>query len=204
MKCDITLPIRPDSSDSAHPLPGLSNKAVIFKKHFRYPNCDIHLRPFCISTDMPVVCNWAWKTNYAAELIAASYIYTSESSFARSYMAVINNSIPFCEVDICHASQDELCDHFPTTKGDYVLRLLLSGKRISRPILLNLIQTCLEYFFSQPGIEKIYVEGEVDNTRYHQLLIKSGFRFQQKVYQSYKTSNLYYCNRGNIKKNRIV
>jgi hypothetical protein len=190
------LPIRPDY--------GVLDPAPIFKKHFRYPNCDISLRPFCISTDMPMICNWAWKTHYAADLIASSYQYTSESSFARSYMVMINDSVPLCEIDICHASQDELCDHFATAPGDYVLRLLLPGKRISRPLLSSLIQTCMEYFFSVKGVETIYIEGDIENSRLGQLLLKSGFRFQQKIYQSYRTSNLYFCTRNTLRKKRLL
>jgi RimJ/RimL family protein N-acetyltransferase len=172
-----------------------SRNEIVYARHFRYPACKISLRPFCIVCDMPVIYNWAWKESYAAELIAESYQYTHESNFARSYMALSNNSRPICEVDICHASQDELCDQFPVLEGDYVLRLLVPGKNKSRPLLSNVLQTCMEYFFRFPEVERILMEPDVENTDYNELLVRSGFCFQQTIYQLYKTSNLYYFTR---------
>ena len=185
-------------------IPRDTNKEVVYSRYFRYLSYKISLRPFCIFTDMPVVYNWVWKFNAAPDLIAASYQYTCESNFACSYMALLNDRTPIGEIDICHAVQDELCDHYKALAGDYIMRLIVPGKIKSRQLQVNLLQTCTEFFFSNPHIERIIVEPDAENKRYNEIMARAGFRFQQKIYQSYKVSNLYYCTRDSIQKLRSL
>ena len=179
-------------------------KEIVYSKYFRYLSCKISLRPFCIHTDMPLVYNWAWKYHAAPELIAASYRYTSESSFACSYMALLNDRTPIGEIDICHAIQDELCDHYKALPGDFIMRLIIPGRHLSKQLQIHLIQTCTEYFFENPRIERIIAEPELASRPYDEIMMRSGFRFLQKIYQSYKISNLYYCTRDSIPKKRTI
>lgn len=132
------------------------------------------------------------EASLVADLIAASYEYTRESSFARSYMILLDHSIPVCEVDICCALQDEVSDHYKAGQGDYILRFLpASPKKIPPPLFALLIQTCVEYFASAPEVKKIFIECETGNAWQHELLLKAGFRFRHMIHQEYKDSNLY-------------
>jgi RimJ/RimL family protein N-acetyltransferase len=173
--------------------PPLHLTDIVFAKEFRHPHCTLSLRPFCVFTDLPVIYNRDSDENSLADLIAASYVYTRESSFARSYMVLLDQNIPVCEVDICRALQDEVCDHYKAEQGDYVIRLLpASPRRIRRRLFTSLLQTCLEYFLELPEIKRIYIECETENTWQHELLLKSGFRLREKICQEYKNTNLYH------------
>lgn len=171
--------------------PGL-RQDLVFTKQFDHPNCSLSLRPFSVFTDLPVIYNRETDLGMVADLIAASYVYTRESSFARAYMILLDHQAPVCEVDICRALQDEVCDHYPAESGDYVMRLLpASPEKIRRRLYTGLLQTCLEYFLSLPEIKRIFIESEADNEWQHELLLKNGFRFREKICQEYKTTSLY-------------
>jgi hypothetical protein len=165
----------------------------VFTKEFRHPHCSLSLRPFDVFHDLPVIYNRDTDASLVANLIAASYLYTRESSFARSYMILLDNTIPVCEVDICRALQDEVCDHYQAENGDYIIRLLpASPRRIRRRLFNCLLETCIEYFFSFPEVKRILIESETENGWQHELLLKAGFRFKGIIHQEYKSSNLYH------------
>lgn len=164
----------------------------VFTKEFRHPHCSLSLRPFDVFTDLPVIYNRDTDASLVADLIAASYLYTRESSFARSYMIMLDHHLPVCEVDICRALQDEVCDHYHAENGDYIIRLLpASPRRIRRRLFTSLLQTCLEYFLSFPDVKRIFIECESDNAWQHELLLKAGFRFRDMIHGEYKNTNLY-------------
>lgn len=166
---------------------------VVFTKHFRHPQCTLSIRPFCVSTDLPVIYNRESTDFQVADLIAASYDFSGESSFARSYMVTLDNNMPLCEVDLCCALQDELCDHYRAIAGDFVMRLLpASPVRPGRRIFTNLLRTCLDFFELLPEVKRVFVESEIENHWQHPLLLNAGFRFRYKVCHEYKTTYLFY------------
>mgnify|MGYP003575592173 CR=1 FL=1 len=165
---------------------------IVFTKEFRHPHCTLSLRPFNVFTDLPTIYNREPGDDNLSDLIAASYVYTRESSFARSYMVLLDHHLPVCEVDICRALQDEVCDHYRAEGGDYIMRLLpASPRRIRRRLFTSLLETCTEYFLSLPTIKRIFLECEAENAWQHQLLLKAGFKSKGRILQEYKNSNLY-------------
>lgn len=181
-------------------LPGLANvnnpvfkQDAVFTKEFRHPHCSLSLRPFDVFTDLPAIYSRDTDEGVAADLIAASYVYTRESNFARSYMIHLDHSLPICEVDFCRTLQDEVCDHYKAENGDFVIRLLpASPRRIRRRLFTGLLQTCIEYFLSFPEVKRIFIESETENDWQHDLLLKAGFRYRNMIHQEYKNSNLYH------------
>lgn len=166
---------------------------IVFTKEFRHPHCTLSLRPFNVFTDLPVIYNRDSDEDNLADLIAASYVYTRESSFARSYMILLDHAMPVCEVDICRALQDEVCDYFKAEAGDFIIRILpASPRRIRRRLFTSLLETCLEYFLEFQEVKRIYIESETENNWQHDLLLKSGFRFKERICQEYKNTNLYH------------
>src|ERR1700754_2953914 len=81
----------------------VTKKEWVFNREFHAPDCQISLRPFCILRDMPAINKWVWKLHRASDVVAASYQYTGESDFARSFMVLVNNRMPVCQVDLCQA-----------------------------------------------------------------------------------------------------
>ena len=196
MSLTSDLPKLPGHESLSKPVSPVSPEEIVFSKDFPAAGYNISLRRFCISTDMQAIYHWAWKTSTAAKLLASSYVYTHESNFARSYMVFLNDTIPVCQVDICRSLQDDICDHYKVSPGDYIVRIIVHlQKKKNRRFYVDVLRCCLEYFFSSTEVERIIIEPDVENERYNDLVIHSGFRFLQRIYQPYKASNLYYCTR---------
>jgi RimJ/RimL family protein N-acetyltransferase len=173
-----------------------TKKEVVYAKHFQHPSFTLSLRPFCIPHDMPAIYSWAWKLSRAANTVAASYLYAGSSDFARSFMVLVNNRVAICQVDICAADKDELYDAYPTSTGDYIIRILMNTKRKTiRPLHLKALQTCMEYFFMFSEIRQIIAEPEADNKVFNEILLKAGFQFEEQVYNQYAVCNLFVCTR---------
>ncbi|THU34106.1 acetyltransferase [Niastella caeni] len=173
-----------------------TKKEVVFAKHFQHPSYTLSLRPFCIPRDMPAIYSWAWKLSRAANTVAASYLYAGSSDFTRSFMVLLNNRVAICQVDISAADKDELYDTYPTSCGDYIIRLLMNTNRNTvRPLHLKALQTCMEYFFMFPEIRQVIAEPEVDNRSYNEILLKAGFKLEERIYNQYAVCNLFVCTR---------
>jgi hypothetical protein len=171
-------------------------KVVFYSKHFQDPSFTLLLCPFYIPRDMQAINKWAWKLGRAAKTVAASYHYADTSDFARSFMVMLNNRLALCQVDICTAEKDELYDTYPTSSGDYIIRLLLNAnKKIVRPLQLKALQTCVEYFFLFPEIKKIIAEPEAENKMYNEILSRAGFQQEEQVFNQYALCNLLVCTR---------
>lgn len=183
-------------SDFIHATALTSKKEVVFTKYFRHPSFNISLRPFSVQQDMPAIYSWAWKLSRAANTVAASYLYTGHSDFARSFMAVANNRVPICQIDVCNAEKDELYELYPSAPGDYIIRMLMNtNKKIVRPLHVKALQTCVSYLFQFPEVNQIIADPETDNKLYNEILQKAGFQFETQLYNQYIMSNLFICNR---------
>ena len=173
-----------------------SKKEIVYKKHFHHPSFTVSLRPFCITRDMPAIYSWIWKLRRAINAVAISYLYADHSDFTRSFMVVVNNRTPVCQIDICNADKDELYDLYPASPGDYIIRLLMNtNKKAVRELHIKALQTSIEYFFLFPEIRKIIAQPEADNKLYNEILYKSGFQFEDQVYNQYTLSNVFVCTR---------
>jgi hypothetical protein len=175
-------------------------KEIVYRKHFHHPSFfNISLRPFCITRDMPALYTWMRKPGRAVNAVAISYLYADHSDFTRSFMALKNNRIPLCQIDICNAEKDELYELYPASPGDYVIRLIMNtNKRTVRDLHIKALQTSIEYFFLFPEIRKIIAQPETDNKLYNEILYKSGFQFEDQVYNQYTMSNVFVCTRENF------
>jgi len=176
-----------------------AKKEVVFNKFFYRPNRSISLRPFCIARDMPVIHSWAWNISRAAEIVAASYMYTGASDFARSFMVLVNNRLPLCQIDICHATKDELYESYRSTPGDFIIRFLLNtNKKKIHSLHVKALQTCIEYFFSFAEVKQLVAAADAGNKLHNELSQKAGFRFREKIYSQYSVSNLHICPRAHF------
>jgi hypothetical protein len=197
MQITCTTPGITGSKDGLIAETGLhSKKGIVYSKLFQPSSHTLSLRPFNIPLDMPAIYNWAWKLSRAADTVAASYLYAGSSDFARSFMVLLNNRLALCQIDICAADKDELYDTYPTSNGDYIIRLLMNTNRsIVRPLHLRALQTCLEYFFLFPEIKQIIAEPEAENKMYNEILLQAGFQQEEQVFSHYAVCNLLVCTR---------
>jgi hypothetical protein len=197
MQITCTTPGITGSKDGLIAETGLhSKKGIVYSKLFQPSSHTLSLRPFNIPRDMPAICNWACILSRAADTVAASYLYAGSSDFARSFMVLKNNRLALCQIDICSADKDELYDTFPTSNGDYTIRLLMNTNRSTvRRLHLKALQTCLEYFFLFPEIKKIIAEPQARNKLYNEILLQAGFQQQEQVFSHYAVCNVLVCTR---------
>ena len=176
----------------------VAKREVVYTRFFHRPYRSISLREFCVGSDMPVINNWAWKMSHAAKIVAASYLYTGASDFARSFMVLVNNH-PLCQIDICIADKDELFESYHSAPGDFIMRFLLNpDKKKIRSLHAKALQVCIEYFFSFAEVKRLVAAPDTGNQLNNELLYKAGFRYREKVYSQYGVSNLYVCTRGQV------
>jgi hypothetical protein len=173
-----------------------SRKESVYKKYFHHHSLTISLRPFCIMRDMPAIYGWIWKLRRTVSAVAVSYLYADHSDFTRSFMVVVNNRTPVCQIDISNANKDELYELYPASTGDYIIRLVMNtNKKSVRDLHIKALQTSLEYFFLFPEIRKIIAQPEADNKLYNEILYRSGFQFEDQVYNQYTLCNVFVCTR---------
>jgi hypothetical protein len=174
----------------------LSKKEWVFSRKFRHPACTISLRLLCITRDLAAICQWDWRLHRAGHMVAASYLYTGDSDFARSYMVLVNGRTPVCQVDICQADKDELSEIYHPAPGDYIIRFLLNTeKKKVRPLHVKALQTCIEYFFSFPEVKQLIADVDKSEPLHQDLALKAGFRFRKKLHHNYSMSGLYALHR---------
>jgi RimJ/RimL family protein N-acetyltransferase len=170
------------------------NKEIIYCKHFALHH--LVLRPLSITTDLPFIYQWAWPMSHAQGMIAASYLYTRESNFARSFMALRNNITPVGQIDICGAAQDEIDEDYKTMPGDYILRIIINPhEKRGGALYQELLRLCIEYFFLLPEVKRLLIETDIEDVFYSKIVKKTGFTFDRAICLNYKMVNLYYCTR---------
>lgn len=165
---------------------------VVFTKYFSQPAFTIDLRPFAIHTDLPFVCealhagNKNDGINAVYSSVAASYLYTGASDFARSFSCLLNNSEILASVDICDALKDELCDCTFFSSGDYIIRLVVPRKKKTmHPLTVEVLKTCMEYFFLFSEIQQLFIELSTDDKEMVDLVLECGFNFHKLGYSQY-------------------
>lgn len=171
---------------------GYRKRDVVFTKYFSQPTFTIDLRPFVIQTDLPFVYEalHAGKNadiNSVYSIVAASYLYTGASDFARSFSCLLNNRLMLGSIDIVDALKDELCDCTFFRQGDYIIRLLVSRKKKTiSPLLVKMLTTCMEYFFLFPEVKQLFIELSTADKDMIDLVQECGFNF-------YTLSDSQYC-----------
>jgi hypothetical protein len=170
----------------------ISKKEWVFTREFRHPACTITIRPFCITRDLAVIGHWETRLQRAGQLVAASYLYTGDSDFARSFMVLVNERTPVCQVDISEAGKDELSECYQARPGDHIVRFLFNTeKNTIRLLHVKALQACIAYFFSFPEIKQLVADTDLTEPLHQELVQKAGFRFRGKVHHNYRVAHLY-------------
>lgn len=188
LSCAGSFPVRANLNGKSH---------TVYSRYFRNSELLLSLRPVHLASDLPHIFNWGYGNRTNASLVAASYLYTQGSSFARSYMVFQDAETALVQVDFSKARLDECAGSFPALPGDYIVRLLQNNQdNLPADILRKSILLCLEYFFQSPEVTRIVFEvGEFDNDLKN-ILCKSGFSLISYVYHRHHCNRLYGCTRS--------
>jgi hypothetical protein len=176
---------------------------VVFKKHYSQPTYTLFLRPFVIPRDMFFVSK-VLEEKYrgfigpAMNNLAASYLYAGSSDMMRSFTCLFNGRVILGTIDIVDARYDELSTMIPLCKGDYIIRLMINTKKETvRPLHVNMLTVCMEYFFQFPEINQLFIPLDPSEKNLVDLVQKCGFFFYDKRIARY-SSNIFCCTRQSL------
>lgn len=178
----------------------VARRDIMYTKHFQSAFA-ISIRPFVNHTDLPFVAKmfdpggFFSRLSAAASAVAASYLYSGTSDFARSFVCVLDGNV-VCSVDICEASKDELYDAVFFKKGDYILRLLVPPKKKTDfQITVSALTTFMEYFFLFPEVMQLFIEVSETDKEMIDLVQECGFRIYAFCNTPYSHVIVFYANR---------
>ena len=183
-------------------------QAIAYKKHFPTQEITIAIRPLCINTDIETIFDWvnvefarlAWqKDNGPLRQMKQTYELIQYSDFAQSFVALMNDTL-VCQVDVYHASMNDVSLAYPALPGDYGINVFISPSFDKASSLsVCMMQAFLEYFFSTDEVQRIIGEPAVEDLPANELLTILGFQMQKKINMSYKYANLYTCSIDNFR-----
>jgi hypothetical protein len=173
----------------------VARREIMYTKHFSQPAFTISIRPFVHHTDLPFVFKM-FNAEIASSAVAASYLYSGTSDFARSFVCVLNSNLIVGSVDICKASHDELYDAVFLRRGDYIIRLMVPPKKkTDYRMTVAVLTTCMEYFFLFPEVMQLFIELCDTDKEMIDLVQECGFRFYAFCDAQYSPVTVFYANR---------
>lgn len=108
--------------------------------------------------------------------------------------------MPIGEIEICKADFTDL--NIPVSQGDYYLKPLFYPGRKNNSmdrIMVEIMQTCIEYFFSFPEIKQLVSTANANDKESNELLLQCGFQFEEQIRTLYDLSNYYWCTRNSFR-----
>lgn len=134
--------------------------AVVHEQFFPQ-EYTVALRPVTLSApenDIHTIATWmqqGYDSQQTAEQLQVMYIIIAESDSSQSFMVLLNH-MPVGQLDIYQVSQDVLKDSYPSQPGDYRLHIpVIPIMQQHADLPVQVLQTCLAYFFSFPETERI-------------------------------------------------
>ncbi len=161
----------------------------------------IHLRPFDLEQDVATIHSWVTKpyaqywgmTDTSVDEVRAEYERLIAISNYEVCIGIYNGEKIFL-MEKYKASEDRIADYYPAKDTDFGMHILIAPpKKVVHGFTWNVFSTVLEYFFQQPGIDRIVVEPDVRNEKIHKLNKKAGFRYQKEIELPEKKAALAFC-----------
>lgn len=182
------------------PVDNLRRQIILFQK-----NCGhltIKVKPLCLTRDIRPLHRWMnmeyaklfWQMNWPYSKLYKHYEWFINSGIGYPLMFFINNKIrPVALMDVYLARKDEVAQHYDAGAEDFGVHLLMGPNNKRIPALTtNIMITGLSFLFSL-GVERIIGEPDVNNKNANALVKRVGFKWIKQIELSYKTANLYFC-----------
>jgi hypothetical protein len=179
---------------------------ILFTCSMPDPDVEISFRSLDISKDIDLIHKWAnkeyakrfWKLEGTKSIVTHVYNAVLKNPHAHSFIGIVNDH-PFCQIDVYALHADEVGEHVACVPEDCGMHLLMCPPREmkrgwSRAALLGF----LEFYFSFPQAQRLFVEPDRQNFYANKLATSVGFIFLETIELSDKVANLYVFERNTI------
>ena len=168
----------------------------------------ISLRPVSVHDDNDINAIHEWLSEgYPARLPADQlrvfFILLAECNYAQAFMVLLNDDTPIGQLEVYNVLHDELNDSIDAGEGDVRVYVPVMPVIEGYPdITIQILQTCLHYFFSCSEVKRVFWVIPVIDKERNKLAVKTGFR----LFSAYREINLdggqpmnvYVCTRSNF------
>jgi len=146
------------------------------------PGYHISLRPVSVYADNDIYAIHEWlsagyssKAGLPVDQLRVFFILLGESTYAQAFMVLLNHETPIGQFEVYQVLQDELKDVVDAGEGDYRIYIPVMPVIASLPeITLHILETCLDYFFSHPEVNRVFWVIPANNKERNKLAAKTG------------------------------
>ncbi len=123
------------------------------------------------------------------------YRHSLESESRQSFL-VENVFTSVCQFDISLINLHELYLRMPTSTGDCILSYVLSDKPDGMVLFKNALRLQLDYFFSFPEPQRIWVSIPTKQAAFHELFLHTGFSLKSEYTSRQQRHLLFYLKKA--------
>jgi len=180
--------------DSFHPQP------PVFDKHYSNNSYRITIRPFCVTTDLELICGWLEEQldisfqgeNNPREELRQSYIDLAASTYAQSFLCLLDDKA-ICQADVMEFLYSDLALYLNSDANDYFIRLTMSDYATMRNVYEHIVNAMLEYLFSFDEVQRVLTYLPVQDEWSNHLLKEAGFVYLDTRQLFSGVVNIYEC-----------
>jgi siderophore synthetase component len=178
----------------------MNNESFIFKKYVPTIG-SFDLRPLQIPHDIALIQDWVnrdyagfWGLlGYSVEQVEAEYRKISRQSMV--YLGFCNDQPAFL-LECYDPEHHALSEHYAWQTGDQGMHILVAPAE--HPIANftgSVFTVIMDFMFSDPAVQQIVVEPDINNEKIHTLNKRAGFEYQKIIALANKTAHLAFCTR---------
>ena len=148
------------------------------------PGYLIGLRPVSMhdNNDISAIHEWLTdgypgKAALPADQLRVFFILLAESTYAQAFMVLLNGITPIGQLEVYQVLHDELKDSIDAGDADFRIYVPVMPVISDFPeITVQILQTCLSYFFSCREVKRIFWVMPAGDTERNTIAAKAGFR----------------------------
>ena len=183
--------------DSFHP------QAPVFDKYYSDGNYRLTIRPFCVTTDLDMICEWLEEQlgvsfqgeGNPKEELQQSYVDMSASTYAQSFLCLLDTRA-ICQADVMEFQYSDLALYLNSEGNDYFIRLTMSDYATMRNVYEHVVNTMLEYLFSFDEVQRVLTYLPAHDEWSNHLLSQAGFIYLDTRQLFSGVVNIYECRRN--------
>jgi hypothetical protein len=182
------------------PFDPFHQQAPVFVKYYSSVGYTLIIRPFCVTTDLDMVCGWLeqqleisfqGEDSPRSELLQ-SYVDMLQSDYAQSFFCLLDER-GVCQADVMEASYSDIAMYLDARSGDYVLRLTMSTYATVRNAYEQIVNAYLEYLFSFKEVHRVLTWLPAHDEWSNHLLKGAGFIYLDTRQMLSGVANIYEC-----------